>query len=269
MARRDWDQEEVELVVADYLTMLQAEASGEPYSKTEHRRKLLPQLDDRTEASIEFKHQNVSAVLTDLGLPTIAGYKPASNYQGALRDEVQRRLALDPSLLDALRSRSPGTVVDGPEIVDRPAGDTRQFSARVIDYGLLHEEQQRIGRQGEELVLGLERQRLDDAGRNDLAMQVEWVSAHQGDGAGYDIRSFRTSGEVLHIEVKSTTQQDALSPMYFSANELAFARQHPESYEVHRVYDLDAAPKVFRITGAIGDELDLQPISFRARLKQA
>jgi hypothetical protein len=54
---------------------------------------------------IEFKYQNVSAAMLDLGLPYIRGYKPRSNYQAALTAEIQRRLEADPTLLGRLRER--------------------------------------------------------------------------------------------------------------------------------------------------------------------
>ena len=38
----------------------------------------------RSKGSVEFKHQNISAVLVDLELPYLDGYKPARNYQKRL-----------------------------------------------------------------------------------------------------------------------------------------------------------------------------------------
>jgi hypothetical protein len=43
--------------------MLQAELAGTPYSKSDHNRELRTLLDRRTKSSVEFKHQNLSAVL--------------------------------------------------------------------------------------------------------------------------------------------------------------------------------------------------------------
>ena len=63
-ARKDWSEQEVGLIVADYFTMLEKELLGKPYSKTEHRRSLAPKLGGRSDGSIEFKHANISAVLT-------------------------------------------------------------------------------------------------------------------------------------------------------------------------------------------------------------
>ena len=60
---QDWSANEVALIVADYFLMLKAELSGEPYSKAQHNRELRPLLNGRSKSSVEFKHQNISAVL--------------------------------------------------------------------------------------------------------------------------------------------------------------------------------------------------------------
>ena len=76
MAKGDWTDEENDLIVADYFAMLADDIAGRPYNKAEHNRRSAaadrPQPD-----SIEFKHQNISAVLKGLGEDWIPGYKPA------------------------------------------------------------------------------------------------------------------------------------------------------------------------------------------------
>ena len=76
----DWNLDEVEAVVADYFAMLRAGLAAADYSKTAHRRALVPRLNQRSEQSIEFKHANVSAILVAYGLPYIDGYKPRAHY---------------------------------------------------------------------------------------------------------------------------------------------------------------------------------------------
>ena len=61
------------------------ELEGNSFNKAEHNRSL-QELVGRSRGSIEFKHQNISAVLLGLGQPWIEGYKPASNFQNALVD---------------------------------------------------------------------------------------------------------------------------------------------------------------------------------------
>lgn len=86
-----WSAEEVAQTVADYLAMLHKETNGIKYNKAAHRRELAKLLNDRDKA-IEFKHQNISAILQDLGKPYIKGYKPLSNYQNSLKAEVIKQL---------------------------------------------------------------------------------------------------------------------------------------------------------------------------------
>lgn len=71
-----WSHEEVEATVSDYLEMLAMELRGEPSNKAAHNRNLQKLLSNSTKAAIELKHQNISAVLIDLGYPYIDGYKP-------------------------------------------------------------------------------------------------------------------------------------------------------------------------------------------------
>jgi hypothetical protein len=81
---QDWSREEVEATVADYFAMLDQELRGLDYSKTQHRRALSLLVNQRTDAAIERKHQNISAILRELGFPYIFGYKPLPNYQQLL-----------------------------------------------------------------------------------------------------------------------------------------------------------------------------------------
>ena len=83
MAGEDWSDHENDLIIADYFAMLQDDLAGLPYGKAEHNRQLRGQI-DRGRGSIEFKHQNISAVLKALGEVWIEGYKPAMKFQMSL-----------------------------------------------------------------------------------------------------------------------------------------------------------------------------------------
>ena len=91
-AGTDWTDEELDLIVAAYFAMLTDELAGRPYVKAQHRAALV-QLIGRSQGSVEFKHQNISAVLEELGLPWIIGYKPARNFQNALFGAIERHLS--------------------------------------------------------------------------------------------------------------------------------------------------------------------------------
>jgi len=47
--------------------MLTLQLARQVYNKTEHRRARLGRLSDRSHGSVELKHQNISAILSELG----------------------------------------------------------------------------------------------------------------------------------------------------------------------------------------------------------
>ncbi len=88
MAGDDWSREEVEATVGDYFAMLRDELAGLPVNKSERNLRLRRLLQDRSKGSVEFKHANISAVLTLHGYPYIDGYKPRFNFQALLEQVV-------------------------------------------------------------------------------------------------------------------------------------------------------------------------------------
>lgn len=102
----DWSQEEVEATVVSYFEMLALEAQLTNYKKTEFNAALRQRLRGRSKASVELKHQNVSAVLGSMGLPFIAGYKPRSNAQLLLRKAVQQYVMSNSDISSLPRSGS-------------------------------------------------------------------------------------------------------------------------------------------------------------------
>jgi len=262
----EWSAVEVSETVADYLAMLCAETAGEPYSKAEHRRVLRAKLSaSRTPQAIEFKHANISAAMIELGLPYIRGYKPRGNYQAELVSEIQRRVA-DPELLTALRARPSPLTSRTLQAGEPPQPPPRRRAGRHVDYGLLQEENRRLGAAGEELVVEFERQQLTRVGRSDLADQVRWAARDDGDGLGYDVLSFDTGGCHRYIEVK-TTALGAQTPFYISSAELEFARAHPGSFALYRVYDVMDDPHFYVLDGDITETVDLLPAVYRAQIK--
>lgn len=92
MAQGDnWSAEECDIIVADYFAMLRDEQAGRQYNKAAHRKALMQRV-DRANGSIEFKHCNITAVLEELGMKGIDGYKPRPNYQNSLLDAIERYL---------------------------------------------------------------------------------------------------------------------------------------------------------------------------------
>ena len=71
--RRDLTAEEVSLIVADYFDMLRLDLAGQGFVKAERNRALQERLKGRNRISIEFKLQNISAVLLDLEVSHLNG----------------------------------------------------------------------------------------------------------------------------------------------------------------------------------------------------
>lgn len=111
----------------------------------------------------------------------------------------------------------------------------------TINFQELNLAKKKIGDLGELLVLDYEYQRLMKSGHPELAAKIEHVSALKGDGYGYDILSYNTSGDPLYIEVK-TTRQNKSADFYISKNEKNTYEQFHiagKKYLIYRVYNLN------------------------------
>ena len=87
-----WTNGEIDLIVTDYFAMLAADIACRPDNKVAYIRGLQARF-HRNRSSIEFQHQNISAVLAGLGEDPIPGRNPAFNFQMTLADAVARWLA--------------------------------------------------------------------------------------------------------------------------------------------------------------------------------
>ncbi|WP_460141057.1 HNH endonuclease [Pseudomonas sp. S2_E01] len=76
----DWNDAEIQAAVDAYLSMLAREQAGQSINKA-HENRVLREglLAGRTKGSVEFRMQNISTVLVELGRRRIEGYKPAKN----------------------------------------------------------------------------------------------------------------------------------------------------------------------------------------------
>lgn len=114
-----WQGDELDLIVADYFSMLAAELTGHAYVKSKHSQTLMAAI-GRTHRSVEFKHQNISAVLDELGMPWIPGYKPKLNYQNAIFDAIDRYLSKHPTVLEATATPKAHPSLDAEVFVPPP-----------------------------------------------------------------------------------------------------------------------------------------------------
>lgn len=275
---RAWTRHENELIVADYLQMLTKELAGQKYNKAERARSLMPLLNDRSKASIEFKRANLSAVMIELGFPSLHGYKPRSNFQrDGLVDVVTEQVAYLPLL-----EKAAGLAVDRPAEVPESVAyqgirfepPRRQLKTEEVrpsyqrraikrDYFEREARNRSLGTAGELFIVQYEQWRLAELGVGQLAEQVKHVAEELGDGLGYDVLSFELDGRERFIEVK-TTAHDAATPFFVSSNEVEFAREQSEQFRLYRLYHFRTAPKFFELPGAIEQHCHLDPSTFKA-----
>lgn len=270
-----WSIEENEATVGAYFTMLADELAGIPFSKAENRRRLMA-IVQRPEKAIEFKHQNISAVLLGLGQPWIEGYKPASNFQTSLVDVVARYLEREAGWLKAvavgsgakaLREAKPLWIGPPPTLRNTPPPldlATIDAIARKYDVAERDMRNRQLGRAGEEFIVEHERSSLRSAGRHDLAAGVRWTADEEGDGAGYDIASFEPDGSTRLLEVKTTNGWER-TPFHITRNEIAVAEQRRDCWHLIRLWNFAREPRAFAIRPPLERHVELTPTSFLAQ----
>ena len=216
--------------------------------------------------------------IIELGCPYITGYKPLGNYQDLLYKVVADRLR-DSNLLDqaALAAVQMPAVTPVPEdfskaMVQPPkltytAREPHTLKVRTAtkrDYIDREARNASLGQAGEEFVVHYERWRLISGGHERLASKVEHVSKTQGDGLGFDVLSFDTTGKVRLIEVK-TTSFGKETPFFITKNEIDLSRSDADHFHLYRLFDFRREPHLFSFRGTVVDHCHLDPITFRAR----
>jgi hypothetical protein len=266
-----WSDLAVELAVAGYFDLWKQNLSGQNPVKLQKYRQI-SEATGRSVKSVERKFQNISAVLERIGLPWLPGLAPLRNYQTVLIAAVEAivddfwnfelpgkpaKLALSDVIVlfpEQTPQMEQPVVSSSPEL---------ERLARKFDPALRDLRNRKTGLLGEELVYYSEIAKLNQTGRPDLADQVKWVSRDEGDGAGYDIRSFETDGTERFYEVK-TTVGHRRTPFYLSRNERDFAEQAPDNFRIFRLYEIGRSPRSFLITPPLDTALILEPSVYRA-----
>ncbi len=275
-----WSESEVEAAVEDYFHMLRLELTGQKFNKSEHRRALMERLNNRSNGSVELKHQNISAVLIKMGIPYIDGYKPRSNYQRSLLpDAVSDFLARNPQFQRVFQADSENVPLipsvedflaameDPPESENRRVPEVAEakaiYNPAGINYLEREAQNQSLGDAGEKFVINFERARLIQAGKEALADRIEQISVSVGPSAGFDIRSFEENGTDRFIEAK-TTKYGKNTPFYVTPNELVFSRENASRYFLYRVFKFRMQPRVFTLPGYLQDQCILKPSQYLA-----
>jgi len=263
----DWTLDECQKTAKAYFQCLHNRLRGTKVNKAATYRKVSKQI-RRAVKAVEYKFQNIDAILMEECLPRL-GTSVAKNYQKLLRSIVRDFLHQNPHLLETPPQQSPEVrpvskiFVPPPRTKVKAKRKTGTRKPPKMDFASRDAENKKLGSLGEQWVLKIERKRLTDAGRADLAKKVVWVSEDIGDGFGYDIQSFTATGKKILIEVK-TTNGGRFSSFYITPTELAVAERERGRYRLYRVFDFANEPKIFPLPGPLASQLELTPISFRA-----
>ena len=261
-----------------YLQMLSMHIRGEVPRQRELFEAFAAEYPARNVNSIKNKIYNVSACFAALDLPYLENLTPRFNFQRELLDDVQGAAAKNAELLDELArlpsKRLGAGAVDLPTdaLVEPPTltADAQRFmgKARIqrgpIDYIGREQANAALGLAGEEWVVEYERRRLADAGRADLAKEVRHVSVIDGDGAGYDVRSFDLKSERERLIEVKTTRSGILTPFYLTRNEVEVSKSDPERFSLYRVHCFGMRTRVYWLDGSLESTCDLAAMSFRA-----
>ena len=280
---RPWTDGEVAMTVASYFRMLRMQELGQNFVKAEVIRQLEQQIPARSYSSIEYKFRNISAVLNELGVQAVSGYRPLPNIQRILTEVVSDALARD-HVLDAAAIKNVETPVElhvpssfDDFVVATPTPKQRineeqaawiQRRAVKRDYLERESRNRSLGQAGELLVMEYESRRLYFEGAKALADRVEHVSSTSGDGLGFDILSFDADGRERFIEVK-TTAYDLETPFFISPNEISFSAEKDDQFHLYRLFSFRKKPQMFSMTGAVAANFLLDPVSYRATLRLA
>jgi len=142
----------------------------------------------------------------------------------------------------------------------------RQPSAAFnIDYFAMEAHNRSLGCEGEKFVVRFEQERLAHAGKDNLAARVEHYSLTHGDGAGFDVLSFETTGQERFIEVK-TTAYGPWTPFFVTRNEVEASKRNAPGYYLYRNFNFRRQPKLFWKNGPLDRSFRLDPAEYQASL---
>jgi len=270
-AGEGWTLTECEATVEAYFNCVRLQNEGKHFNKAQVYRDVAASLNHRSHKAVEYKFQNIEKVLEEEDLPRL-GMSTKGNYQRLLRPVVFDYLRMHPEIGSLAPRSTPSAKPWGQAKVSPPTSRSSRTGTGKVDRIVRVQvakndaENKKLGRTGEEWILNLEKSRLTENGRADLATKVVWVSEEEGDGAGYDVRSFEDDGTQIHVEVK-TTNGGKSTEFFITVNELAASDRIGRDYRLYRVFDFSRDPKFYELTGPLSSKLELTPRSFSARCK--
>lgn len=147
----------------------------------------------------------------------------------------------------------------------------RELLRAVQDYERAQRNQRRAGESAELAVINYEKDKLNNAGRPDLAELVKQVSKASSD-YGYDILSFEINNDVaqeVHIEVKSAKMSSSYIEFFISENELNKFK-NDGAYKIYCLIRMGKNYKLHEVnkTDFFAHNY-LSPMSYRVRIRIA
>lgn len=261
----DWTLDEVEAAVTGFFTHYARTDRHGRAAQLELVTALKVQIPTRSEKSIRDKLSNINAVLDELGLTPVDKIGKLSNsqilLQAIVRDWIDEHF-------ERFDMPAPPTSSSRPLEVEPPSATMVRAVAAGrmgcrVDFAARDERNRALGLKGEEWACNILRQELRDAGRADLAERVVWTSKDEGDGLGFDIRSFTPSGDPIVVEVK-TTNGGIAAPFFLSPNELAASARYGAAYLLLRLFDFSGTPRFYRTWGDLSESCQLEAAGYRA-----
>jgi len=170
-----------------------------------------------------------------------------------------------PMLSDAVKGV---TFIDKMPAISGTMAPPDRATGGSVEYAKQQKQLKRIGDRGEAIVIEIEKQRLINAGRKDLATKIKYI-AERDDRAGFDVLSFDEDGTERQIEVKATIAKALEKGFYITANELEQASKL-ENYHIYFVFSaMSKRPQILPVKRPklSGGNFDMKAIAYHVSLK--
>ena len=180
----------------------------------------------------------------------------------------------DKPISETVSDMLPSEIVGEPEHFDyfeaKPIQENDKALRRAVqDYEASQKRKAKAGENAEQAVIRYEKDKLNNAGRPDLADMVEQVSKKSSD-YGYDVKSFELVNNrytEVHIEVKSVKKTENYIEFFISENELQKFKTD-ESYKIYCLYrnGKDYKLHIIKKNEFFSNDY-LMPLTYRVRIR--
>ena len=178
----------------------------------------------------------------------------------------------DKPIVETLIDQYPADIIDVVEFdymeTEKVTSEKRELNRRVEDYEKSQRSKKRAGDQGEAAVLRYERDKLNNAGRPDLADMVKNVGGNNT--LGYDIFSYEIVegiAQEIHIEVKVSSIVGGYLEFFITGPELKKFKENKN----HLIYCLVRNGKNFNLHTVRREDFlikaDFEVVSYRVKIK--